>query len=67
MSTLEQLLNMKVRADTMQNGKEVFITPDFRITVQKKTLDGIHIIIHPMGHNGETLDFIVRDNTLIQL
>ena len=60
MNTLESLLKMKVR--TRNN---VEFTPDFRLSVQSGSKDGIHVIIHPFGHDGKTLDFIVKNNKLI--
>ena len=62
-TTLEQLLNMEVDAkDKDQN--PIKITPEFRVAVQEKRDDGVRIIIHPMDHNGDTLDLIVKGNTL---
>jgi len=59
MKTLEELLKMKVRT---RNDTE--FTPDFRVSVQEKVKAGTHILIHPLGYNGDTLNFIVQDNTL---
>jgi len=63
MKTLEELLKMKVKTENFK-GEEVEITPDFRIAVQSTHVDGTHIIVHPLNHNGDTLDFVVKDNTL---
>ncbi len=62
MITLEELLKTPVK---MTNGKK-FI-PDFRVAVQEETPSGVHIIIHPSGHNGTTLDFRVKGNKLIAM
>ena len=59
MKTLEQLLEMKVET---RNG--IKFTPDFRIAVQENKRGCTHIIIHPAGHNGDTLDFLVKGNAL---
>jgi len=59
LKTLEQLIQTKVK---MRNGTEII--PDFRISVQGKKNDGTHIIVHPYGYNGDTLDFIVKENKL---
>ncbi len=59
MKTLEQLLKTPAQ---MRNG--VRFIPDFRVAVQEETRDGVHIIIHPSGHNGDTLDFRVKGNNL---
>lgn len=56
--TLEDLLKTKVKIDDKE------ITPEFRVAVQSETDKGIHFIIHPIGHNGTTLDFIVKGNEL---
>lgn len=61
---LQELLKMKVKSQDHQ-GNEVEISPEFRVAVQSVYSDGsVHIIIHPNGHNGETLDFLVKGNTL---
>ena len=48
-------------------GELIFITPDFRVSVQGEKDGGIHFIIHPNGHSGETLDFVVTDNEIKKL
>ena len=42
----------------------VEIRPDFRVAVQAVSEIGVHIIIHPEGVDGDTLDFIVKGNVL---
>ena len=59
MKTIEELLQTKV---TTKNGIE--FTPDFRVSVQSKKDNGIHIMVHPFGHDGDTLDFIVKGNEI---
>lgn len=59
MRTLEQLIQLKIKS---RNGTE--FTPDFRISVQDKKESGTHIIVHPLGHAGDTLDFLVTGNKL---
>ena len=57
--TLEDLLCMRVETD---NG--VKYTPDFRVAVQEVLPDGVRIIVHALGHNSSTLDFVVKGNVL---
>lgn len=69
--TLEELLRMTVPGQD-KGGNDIKITPDFRLAVQttRAMVSGepaVHIIIHPIGHNGETLDFAVCGNTLIEI
>lgn len=61
--TLQQLLETTVTSEN-KDGQPVEISPDFRVAVQQVKSGGLHFIIHPQGHNGETLDFIVRGNEL---
>lgn len=57
--TLEDLLRKPVE----ESG--IGFIPDFRVAVQTTEFhNGVHITIHPNGYNGETLDFIVRGNSL---
>ena len=62
-TTLEDLLRMKVKVKDI-SGKEIEMTPDFRVSVQHFKEDKIHFIIHPEGYNGETIDFVVKGNKL---
>ena len=59
--TLEDLLRMKVHGKDPSDD----YTPDFRVAIQSINEAGIHIIIHPDGYNGDTLDFLVKQNRLI--
>lgn len=62
--TLEELLSTTVPAKD-KDGNDIEISPDFRIAIQGYPFDGgIHFIVHPFGHSGETLDFVVTGNTL---
>jgi len=62
--TLEDLLRTKVKVKD-KDGNDVEISPDFRVAVQGEPYDGgVHFIIHPFGHSGETLDFVVIGNTI---
>lgn len=63
MKTLEELLKMKVEVK-MQNGEVVSASPEFMVAVQGIFEVGTHIIIHPMNHDGDTLDLLVKDNTI---
>ena len=61
--TLQQLLETTVTSQD-KDGNEVEVSPDFRVAVQQVKDGGLHFIIHPDGHNGETLDFVVTGNEL---
>lgn len=61
-------MNLEGLLKTQVEESGVKFTPDFRVAVQNTNKhNGIHIIIHPNGYNGETLDFVVRGNSLEQL
>ena len=64
MKTLQELLEMKVTTNNSEGDTSPEFSPDFRVAVQAIHEDGVHIIIHPMNHNGDTLDFLVRGNNL---
>lgn len=65
--TLEDLLRTKVKGKD-KDENEVEYSPEFRVAVQSLEgngeFKGVHILIHPNGHNGETLDFLVNRNEL---
>lgn len=63
--TLQDLLSMEIKDISPVTGKSITYSPDFRVAVQAKTAAGIHIIIHAMGHDSGTLDFLVKENKLI--
>jgi hypothetical protein len=65
MTTLQELLKTKV--DIGHKDKPKKVIPPFRVAVQDVRPDGVHFIIHPNGYDGETLDFLVQDNTLIPI
>lgn len=62
----DELLEMKVIGQD-KDGNDIELSPEFRIAIQGKKMGGIHIIVHPIGHNGDTLDFIVKGNTFTLL
>ena len=64
MKTIEELLRMKVTATTSEGNSTPEFSPDFRVAVQNIHHDGVHIIVHPLGHDGDTLDLFVRGNQL---
>jgi hypothetical protein len=66
MKTLEDLLNTTVEAKD-KDENPIQIIPEFRVAVQADDLDGVRIIIHPMGYNGDTLDLVVKGNTVTPL
>ena len=60
--TLEQLLRMKVETES-----GVEYSPDFRVAVQSENHESVRIIVHANGHSSETLDFIVKGNSIIPI
>lgn len=66
MKTLQNLLSMKVTSEDA-SGNTVEVTPNFRVAVQSTSKEGTHIIVHPIDHNGDTLDLLVNGNTLTPL
>jgi len=66
-STLEDLLRMKVDGFRAVDNKKINVTPDFRVAVQRVTDQGVHFIIHAAGFDSETLDFVAVGNTLYEL
>lgn len=65
---LEQLLRMTVPVPAGCVAPEgTPMSPDFRVAVQEVTEEGVRIIVHAYGHDSETLDILVRGNTLQQL
>lgn len=65
--TLEDLLRMEIKGKNSISGDDISYPPEFRVSIQKKTTDGVHFIIHANGHNSETLDFLVRGNELFPI
>lgn len=65
--SLEKLLRMEIKGTSPITGEDISYPPEFRVAVQNKTDEGVHIIIHANGHNSDTLDFLVRENELIQM
>ena len=61
--TLESLLRMMVHAKD-KDGNDIEISPEFRVAVQHINDEGVHVIIHPFGYSGDTLDFLVIGNDL---
>lgn len=65
---LEQLLRMTVPVPAGCVAPEgTPMSPEFRVAVQDITDDGVRVIVHASGHNSDTLDLLVRGNTLQQL
>lgn len=69
MKTLEKLIRESsyINEDEDTTGYGLTVYPDLRLSVQKVTDEGIHIIIHVDGRNSNTLDFIINDNELKEL
>lgn len=61
--TLQDLLSMTVESKNISRGI-IQVPPEFRVTVQEKTEQGVRIIIHADGHNSETMDFWVKGDEL---
>ena len=65
---LEQLLRMTVPVPAgCVTPEGTPMSPEFRVSVQEVRDDGVRVIIHAFGHDSETLDLLVRGNTLQQL
>ena len=58
---------MEVPNDSELAGAPKTYPPEFRVAVQSKSDDGVHIIIHAVGHDGETLDLIVSGDEVVCL
>lgn len=42
--------------------------PDFRVAVQETFDDGgVRVIVHPLGRDGDTLDYVVIGDSLLTL
>jgi len=65
-STLEDLLRTTY-TDRSISRKDVTVTPDFRVAVQRVTPSGVHFIIHAAGYDSDTLDFVAVDDSLFRL
>jgi len=66
-STLEDLLRMKIESVSPVTHGKVSASPDFRIAVQRSTDQGVHFIVHAAGWDSTTLDFVAVGNTLYEL
>ena len=66
--TLEELLRMTVPVGPgCIVPEDTPMSPDFRIAVQEKIDDGIRIIIHANGYDSDTLDFMVKGNSIEEI
>lgn len=62
MTTLEDLIRQHAwRSD---NDNRPNRTNEFRLSAFSIDGDGVHIYIHPMNANGDTLDYMVNGNIL---
>lgn len=61
MKSLEDVLRFQVKGTNWKN-EVVEFSPDFRVAVQGFKDNSVHVIIHPSGHNGTTLDLLVTGN-----
>ncbi|WP_421921625.1 hypothetical protein [Marinobacter salarius] len=62
--TLEEQLKTKKIVRSPVTEQEVSVPLSFIVDVQEEREDGVHFIIHPLGHSGDTLDFVVNGNDL---
>lgn len=65
--TLEELLRMKNDRGRDLKGNPVQTSPEFRVSVQNEDAEfygmkGIHVIIHAVGHDSDTLDLFINGN-----
>lgn len=63
---LFDLLNMEIESQD-KDGNSVMVSPEFLMKVQTKTEDGIHVIVHPLGHGGTTIDLVVNPDSIVYL
>ena len=67
-ATLEKLLRMTVHVGPGCIAPEgTQMSPEFRLSIQEITDDGVRFIIHAHGHDSHTMEFIVQDNSLIPI
>ena len=67
MVTLEQLLSMEIQSISPVTGEDINFPPEFRVAVQEKTPNGVRVIIHAMNHDSDTLDLLIKDNSVTVL
>lgn len=66
--TLEELLRMTVPVGPGCVAPEgTPMTPEFRVAVQNVGDDGVHFLIHAVGHNSDTLDLVANGNQLTRI
>ena len=63
---LFDLLSMEIESED-KDGNPVMVPPEFLMKVQTKTEDGIHVIVHPLGHGGITIDLVVNPDSIAYL
>lgn len=70
MKTLEELLRMQVPVNRLDRSDERVMSPEFVISVQEMDSErignSVRVIVRAYGHDSETLDFLVRGNSLVQ-
>ena len=65
---LEELLRMTVPVPAGCVAPEGSpMSPEFRVSVQEVGEDGVHFIIHAVGHDSETLDLVAQGNQITPL
>lgn len=62
--TLEKLLRTKIKGVSPVSGEAIEFFPEYRVSVQKETEEGVHIIIHANSYNSATLDLLVSGDTI---
>lgn len=63
--TLEDLLRTTVVSKDIA-GNDINVPSEFRIAVQNVGEKGVSFIVHPLGVDGDTLDFVVHGNFLVK-
>lgn len=61
--TLEDLISMRVKSKDV-HGNDVLVSPEFRVSVQRFDDDGAHVIIHADGHDSETIDLCIHNDSV---
>ena len=61
--TLEQLLRTKIKGQDVTM-RPIEATPEFRLSVQRISTNGVHFTIQAEEVNGATLDLVVNDNNI---
>lgn len=61
--TLEQLLRTKIKGQD-SSMRPIEVTPEFRLSVQRISTNGVHFTVQAEGVNGAALDLVINDNNI---